>query len=86
MYKILHIETGEYLYRDVRGDLFLKSSKPWLIGVLATYVHKETAINVFTIKEKCKKFNYPCKNLVVDNQKLLPLTPENRCLFEIVEF
>ena len=80
MYKLLFIETGEYVIRNNSGKLCLLSDPNWHLTLpnysIATYKHKETIHRVF---EK--------GNQVVEvNGDRIILNLENKPLFEILEF
>jgi hypothetical protein len=78
MYKILVIETGEYLYKTNQGRLY-SSLKNFAyrekFGKIATYKYKNTIHKIF-IDGKV--------NLYI-NDSLITLNKETKPLFEIVE-
>ena len=78
MYRILVIETGEYLYRTCQGKLYnscqdsIYKSK---YETIATYKYKDTIHKIF-IDGKVK---------IYINRVLVTLNKETKPLFEIVE-
>ena len=78
MYKILVIETGEYIYRTGGGELYISVENLLYKSkyeTIATYKYKDTIHKMF-IDGKVKLFI---------NGRLLLLNKETKPLFEIVE-
>lgn len=78
MYKILVVETGEYLYRNSCGDLYLLADNFLYKSKyenIATYKYKDTIHKIF-IEGKVKLYI---------NGVLETLNKETKPLFEIIE-
>ena len=84
MYRILLIETGEYLYTSDGGELQLLYSAEEIKEYkkirlhIADFSSREMAMNVLS------KFNMSFQSILIHNKRLY-ITIENINLFEIVE-
>ena len=97
MYRILLIETGEYLYRDKHGNLCLYDSIPSYIDKreykIAEYKTRDKANMIFTRKNEAnmifKKKHRNCRIIlefvITLSGQTIYLNKQSRCLFEVME-
>ncbi len=85
IYRILLIETGEYLYRDKHGNLCLQKDIP-VFGDkrgynIAEYKTRDKANMIFTRRSARLKLSF----VITLHETSIYLNKESRCLFEVME-
>ena len=92
MYKLLHIESGEYVYKNDRGDLYLPTFVPYeyrYVCSVALWKNRNSIHNVF-VPKTVNKFRwdilrYRHTMLRISDEEYILLDKKSKILFEVVE-
>ena len=85
MYKLLFIETGEYVYKLNNGSLILPSMCP-CVGTVALWTTKQRAYQQFRARnQEYSKWKHAYHVFYITVDYVIELRPETKHLFEAVE-
>ena len=92
MYKLLHIESGEYVYKHNNGSLYLPTAFPakyLYVCEVALWKDRNSIHNIFIPKIVNKfqynELRYKHRYLTISDIEYLILNNKTKILFEIVE-